>query len=206
VTVNSFVARIVHLVASGNVHPFDFYGELASAAGALSSFKPQAEAWDLAPYIHDDVAPSYRNTIERIVEYLEQYVCPRNYVEVRCSWSGSESSRFEAPLTSEHFRDGGRYCLYFAGDRSPEAVRDEVKRVVRIGSSERMTDLIKLALRGIPVRYLDTPPQGLPLRPAAMFHIDAAGPEWERLKEDKRLAIHLPGLGDLAVSLFIYRA
>lgn len=206
VAVNSFVSRIVHLVASGNVHPFDFYTELASAAGALSSFKPQEEAWDLAPYIHENLYPSFRNTVGKIVEYLEQYVAPRNYIEVRLNWVAADNC-YQAALTGDHFREGSRYCLYFAGEQQPDVVREEVNRVkVRVGSSERIKELNLLHLRGVLIRPLDAPLQGLPLRPAAMFHVDAAGAEWEKVKEAKKLSVYLPGLSDLTVSLFVVKS
>jgi type VI secretion system protein ImpJ len=203
VTVNSYVALVNHLLGSGNVHPFAFYSVMASLAGAMSSFSRDAEAWDVPPYLHESPGPTFRETAEKIDQYLD-LAFPRKYTEVRLSWNPA-SSCYEAGLSDDHFSEGFRYCLSFAADRPPEAIRTQVHGTAKVGAPEKIPTLRNLALRGVAIRPLDVAPSEIPRRAAAYFQVEPIGPEWDKVREVKRLAVYLPALTDLAVSLFVIR-
>jgi type VI secretion system protein ImpJ len=203
VTVNSYAAVVTHLTASGNVHPFRFYEVMASLAGALSSFSSSAEAWDIPPYLHENPGPAFRETARKIDAYLD-FIVPVRYTEIRLSWVPG-SSCYEAAVGNEHFNDMYRYCLVFAGDRPPEAVKAQVKDVMKVGSPDRIPQFRNLNLRGLMTRALDTSPAEIPRRAAAYFQLETVGPEWERVREARRVGVYLPGVTDLTVSLFVIR-
>ncbi len=203
VTVNAFVALVNHLLGSGNAHPFEFYGVMTSLAGAMSSFSRDAEAWNVSPYLHESPGPAFRETAEKIDHYLD-LAFPRKYIEVRLSWNPS-SNCYEAALSDEHFSEGHRFCLAFSGDRPPEGIRTQVQGTAKVGAPEKIPTLRNLALRGVAIRPLDVAPSEIPRRAAAYFHMDPIGPEWDKVRESKRLAVYLPTLTDLAVSLFVIR-
>lgn len=204
VTVNSYVALVNHLMASGNVHPFAFYSMMAALTGALSSFAVDAEAWDIAPYLHENPGPAFRGTAKKIEDYLD-LAFPRKFIEVRLNWNQAESA-YEAALSDEHFNESFRYCVAFAGDRPAEAIRTQVHGTAKLGAPDRIATLRNLALRGVAIKPLDAPPPEIPRRPAAYFHVDPIGPEWEKIREAKRLSVFLPGAADLSVSLFVIRS
>ena len=203
VTVNSYVALVNHLLGSGNLHPYAFYGVLAGLSGALSSFSAEGEAWDVPPYLHDDPGPAFRETAKKIEDYLD-LAFPRKYVEVRLAWNPATSC-YEAAASDEHFSESYRYCLVCAGERPPEAIRTQVHGTAKVGAPERIPTLRNLALRGVAIRPLDVAPPEIPRRAAAYFHLDPIGPEWDKVREVKRLAVYLPSLTDLALSLFVIR-
>lgn len=203
-TINAYVGWIAHLAGTGNVHPFHFYATLASAAGAVSAFASEIEATDLPPYLHDDPGPAFRELVRRIEKCLEQ-AFPTRFVEIRLPWVAGTGS-YEAALSDEHLGEAQRYCLAFGGEQPADALRRQVEGTAKIGTPERIPTLRNLALRGIAIRALDSPPAEIPRRPAAFFHLEPAGPEWEKVREVRRLAVYLPGLSDLTVSLFVIRS
>lgn len=203
-TVNSHVGPIVQMVGSGNTHPFEFYKSMSGLVGALSSFSADAEAWDVQPYTHENPGPAFRDAAKKVEDYLD-LAFPRKFIEVRLSWVGGQEW-YEAGLTDEHFNEGYRYSLAFAAaQQPPEAVRTQVHAKAKVGAPERIPTLRNLALRGVAIKPMDGPPPEVPRRPAAYFHIDPVGPEWDKVREGKRISVYLPGQSDLSVSLFIIR-
>jgi type VI secretion system protein ImpJ len=205
VTVNTHAALVGQLVASGNVHPFGFYNVMTSIAGAMSSFSVDAEAWDVQPYMHENPAPAFKDTAKKIEDYLDM-AFPRKFIEVRLAWVGGQEW-YESGLSEEHFKEGYRYCLAFSSEKTPaEAVRTVVHGKAKVGAPERIPTLRNLALRGVAIKPLDGPPPEIPRRAAAYFHVDPLGPEWDKIKDAKRLSVYLPAQGDLTVSLFVIRS
>lgn len=204
--VNSYVALVNHLMATGNIHPFHFYGVLCQIAGALSCFAPGADAGDLMPYSHDAPGASYQKVADNIDEYLQYIGPPTKFAEVRLAWSGAEN-HYAGDFEKELFAEGSTYYLCFAGAEDVSKIRAEVDSGgTRIGAPSRIAVLERQFLRGVILEPLPGSPEDLPKREGAFYRVRSMGPEWDLVRESGKIAVHMPSMRDLTISVFVVKS
>jgi type VI secretion system protein ImpJ len=75
----------------------------------------------------------------------------------------------------------------------PEAVRSGFPAMVKIGSIEKIRDLVNLQLPGIALRALPVAPRQLPFHAGyTYFELDKAGDHWAQLQNSVGFAMHIP--------------
>jgi type VI secretion system protein ImpJ len=75
----------------------------------------------------------------------------------------------------------------------PEAVRSGFPAMVKIGSIEKIRDLVNLQLPGIALRALPVAPRQLPFHAGyTYFELDKAGDHWAQLLNSVGFAMHIP--------------
>jgi type VI secretion system protein ImpJ len=80
---------------------------------------------------------------------------------------------------------------------SAETKADEIARkapqLMKISSADRIDRLMKRALPGLPIQYLQNPPSALPVRlDYQYFELDLRGEDWDAIKVARNLAVYVP--------------
>jgi len=87
-----------------------------------------------------------------------------------------------------------RFVLAVNAQLPGEALRTRFPAQVKIGSVERIRDLVNLALPGIPLNSLPVAPRQIPFhRGFNYFELEQGGEMWKQLERSGGLALHVAG-------------
>lgn len=195
--VNRYEPLIAHLNELDGLHPEELYRELVMMAGELATLTSQTRRTREFPaYQHHDL----RATFEPVMAAL------------RDSFS-SVQRETATPLPLKERRFGIRVsqvpdktllktAVFVLAVRADTPAEDLLKRfpaTVKIGSVEKIRDLVNAALPGIALRPLAVAPRQIPYHAGfAYFELERGSPYWNDLETSGGFAIHIgaefPGL------------
>lgn len=184
---------LTHLSANATrFHPIRFYEDCIQLAGELATFTTDKKrATDFPPYRHDDLKASFAAVFDdlrtSLSAVLEQAAVAIELVERR------HGVRVGTIHDRTLLRDSG-FVLAVRADMSAEDIRRKLPAQIKVGPVERISELVNVALPGIPVRSLPVLPRQLPYRSGTIyFEIDTKSPLWKQLETSGAIALHLAG-------------
>ncbi len=184
---------LAHLGANATrIHPIRFYEECLQLAGELATFTTEKKrATDFPPYRHDDLKASFGAVFDdlraSLSAVLEQAAVAIDLVERR------HGVRVGTIHDRGLLRDAG-FVLAVRADMPAEDIRRRLPAQIKVGPVERISELVNVALPGIPVRSLPVLPRQLPYRSGTIyFEIDTKAPLWKQLETSGAIALHLAG-------------
>ncbi|MGV1871695.1 type VI secretion system baseplate subunit TssK [Agrobacterium rosae] len=184
---------LAHLSANATrFHPIRFYEDCIQLAGELATFTTDKKrATDFPPYRHDDLKESFAAVFDdlrtSLSAVLEQAAVAIELVERR------HGVRVGTIHDRTLLRDSG-FVLAVRADMSAEDIRRKLPAQIKVGPVERISELVNVALPGIPVRSLPVLPRQLPYRSGTIyFEIDTKSPLWKQLETSGAIALHLAG-------------
>lgn len=189
---NRSQALVAHLAATGGLHPEALYRELVQLSGELATF---AQADRLAPryppYRHDALAASFAPLMLDLRRALAAVLDP-NTVAIPL-----EERQFGirvAVLPDQDLLRTATFVLAVQAQVPPEAIRSGFPPQVKLGSVEKIRDLVNLQLPGIGLRPLPVAPRQLPfLAGYTYFELDRASEYWQQLINSAGFAMHVAG-------------
>ncbi|WHA43709.1 type VI secretion system baseplate subunit TssK [Agrobacterium larrymoorei] len=184
---------LAHLSANATrMHPIRFYEDCIQLAGELATFTTEKKrATDFPPYRHDDLKASFAAVFDdlrtSLSAVLEQAAVAIELVERR------HGVRVGTIHDRSLLRDAG-FVLAVRADMPAEDIRRRLPAQIKVGPVERISELVNVALPGIPVRSLPVLPRQLPYRSGTIyFEIDTKAPLWKQLETSGAIALHLAG-------------
>lgn len=142
-------------------------------------------ATDFPPYRHDDLKATFGAVFDdlrtSLSAVLEQAAVAIELVERR------HGVRVGTIHDRTLLRDAG-FVLAVRADMAAEDIRRRLPAQIKVGPVERISELVNVALPGIPVRSLPVLPRQLPYRSGTVyFEIDTQSPLWKQLDTSGRL-------------------
>lgn len=188
---NRSLPLFTHLATLTGVHPERLYAEVARLAGELATFaRPDKLAAGFPPYRHDRLADSFQPLIDAVRAALSQ-VLDAHAVPLRL-----EERQFGirvAVVPDPELLRGATFVLAVQAQVPPEAVRTGFPAMVKIGSVEKIRDLVNLQLPGIALRPLPVAPRQLPFHAGhTYFELDRDSEYWQPLLTSAGFALHVP--------------
>jgi type VI secretion system protein ImpJ len=185
-------ALVAHLAATGSLHPEDLYRELAQLGGELATF---VQADRLAPrypvYRHDALAESFAPLMLDLRRALSA-VLDAHTVAIPL-----EERQFGirvAVVPDQDLLRTATFVLAVQAQMPPEAIRSTFPPQVKLGSVEKIRDLVNLQLPGIGLRPLPVAPRQLPfLAGYTYFELDRGSEYWQQLLNSAGFAMHVAG-------------
>ena len=190
--VNRLQPLVNHLAAENQLHPEDFYRVCAMAAGEIATFThPSKRSPDLPPYKHDDLRASFDPVIGAIREalsaVLEQTATPISLKKKKYGIS-------VAQVADRGLIKDANFVLAVNADLPAEALRSQFPAQIKIGSVEKIRELVNLQLPGIQITALPVAPRQIPFHSGfAYFQLDKNNEFWGQLIESGGIAIHVAG-------------
>ncbi|HLV65223.1 MAG TPA: type VI secretion system baseplate subunit TssK [Polyangiaceae bacterium] len=192
-TLNGAIPVLNHLLDTPRVHPEEAYVVLASLAGMLSSFAPDADPSELPKFNYLELGECFEALFATVLRLLP---------------GGIEQTYVEIPL--EHRPDGmfiGRIAdpklvnheLFVAVKSGlPEAiVRERVPAVLKMAGWNQIYDIVKQARHGVRVGIEWSPSGALPMKPGiCFFRVRREGTYWDEIAKSATVALYLPVDGD----------
>lgn len=189
--INRAIPLFTHLASMTGLHPERLYAELAQLAGELATFsRPDKRAAGYPVYRHDRLMESFAPLIEDVRAALSMVV------DARAVALNLEERQFGirvAVVPDQELLRSATFVLAVNAHMPPEAVRSGFPAMVKIGSIEKIRDLVNLQLPGIALRALPVAPRQLPFHAGyTYFELDKQGEHWAQLQNSVGFAMHIP--------------
>lgn len=190
--VNRYLAVTWHAQQAVQVHPEQLFLDWLKLACDLATHTSPTRRPVLWPvYDHDDLAGSIRPLMEELRRSLSA-VLEQNAIAIDLEERGHgvRVGRMPDPVL---VRDAG-FVLAVHADLPADAVQSRFPTQVKIGSVERIRDLVQLQLPGVGVRPLPVVPRQIPYHAGYhYFELDKSGDMWRQLEKSGGVAMHLAG-------------
>lgn len=190
--VNRLQPLVTHVVAEGHVHPEFLYRCCLQAAGELATFTHASKrAGEFPPYKHDDLRATFEPVIAAIREslsaVLESTATPIPLKQKKYGIS-------VATVGDRNLFQEGSFVLAVNADIPAETLRAQFPNHIKIGSVEKIRELVNLSLPGVQVVPLPVAPRQIPYHSGfAYFQLDRANELWAQISESGGIAIHVAG-------------
>ena len=186
--------------------PKDFYFGAVSLAGDLATFSERRRPADLPAYLHDDPARCFKPLMDSLRQSLsmvmEQTAIP---IELQDRKYGIRV----AIIADVALQRSAQFVLAVTAQLPGDALRARFPTQVKIGTVERIRDLVNLQLPGVALRPLPVAPRQIPYHAGYnYFELETRGNEmWRQLENSGGLAIHIAGdFPGLELQLWAVRA
>ena len=191
-TINRFEPILAHVAASGAIHPEDLYQLCASAAGELTTFTTASKRPPAFPaYQHERLRESFEPVIASLRESLSK-VLTQTAISIPL-----EPRRFGisvAIVPDRSLFSRAVFILAARADVPAEELRRRFPSQLRIGPAERISDLVRSGMRGVPVHAVPVAPRQIPYHAGfAYFELDQTDELWDQLQNSGGVAMHVAG-------------
>ncbi|MES2259273.1 MAG: type VI secretion system baseplate subunit TssK [Pseudomonadota bacterium] len=181
-----------HLATMTGLHPEDYYREAVQLAGELATFSPNNKrAIQYPVYRHDQLRETFMPVIDDLRQSLSM-VLDTHAVPIPL-----EERQFGirvAVMRDAELVKSATFVLVVNAHMPPETVRNSFPRQVKIGSVEKIRDLVNLQLPGIALRPLPVAPRQLPFHAGfTYFELDRGSEYWHQLATSAGFAMHVAG-------------
>lgn len=174
------------------LHPRDFYFGAVALAGDLSTFRDRRRPAELPAYQHDDPARCFRPLMDDLRQslsmVLEQTAIP---IELQDRKYGIRV----AIIPDVELQRSAQFVLAVAAQLPGDALRARFPTQVKIGTVERIRDLVNLQLPGVTLRPLPVAPRQIPYHAGYnYFELETRNSDmWKQLESSGGLAMHIAG-------------
>jgi type VI secretion system protein ImpJ len=190
--INRYEPMLAHFAETGVVHPEQLYQFCVLAAGELSTFTRTSKRTPAFPgYRHDHLKESFEPVIASLRESMSK-VMTQNAIAIPL-----EPRRFGISLAIVPDRSlfsTAVFVLAARADGPAENVRQRFPTQVKVAPAEKIGDLVRQGLPGVPVIPIPVAPRQIPYHAGyAYFELDQSHELWDQLKNSGGVAIYVPG-------------
>ena len=232
--VNRYEAAVTHLLQISHLDPERAFALLVELAGELGSFLPESRPHPPPAYDHLDPGPGWKALRSRIDDSLGT-ISERQGVQLPLRRQPNGS--LVAMVEDRSLLDSARFILIVrmedtlalttlpsalgapqGTDSRPAAAAPEpgssapdrghqLETRIKIGSVDRLREIVSLQLPGVPCSVVRIVPRGLPYHAdAAYLEVDTSAPRWKDVRESGGLALYLLGGGSNTIQLWAVRS
>ncbi len=190
---NRYEPLLEHWLRVGDTSPEHLYTALRTLTGELSTFvRPSTRRPQEHPaYQHINPYLSFKDLFADVQSLL-------NDVLVRSAQNIPLASRANgvrvASVDPSELQGFSNLVFAVAAQTPPDLLASQFPAQCKVGPSDRLAELIRSHLPGIPLQALPVPPRQIPFNAGFVyFQIDPRGPLWEHMVRHGGLAMHVAG-------------
>lgn len=190
--VNRSEPMFAHLASMTGLHPEELYRAMAQLAGEMATFsKSNKRAIQYPLYRHDRLRESFAPVMDDLRKSLS-IVMDAHAIPIPL-----EERQFGirvAVMPDAELVKSAAFVLAVNAQMPAEAVRTGFPPKVKIGTVEKIRDLVNLQLPGIGLRPLPVAPRQLPYHAGfTYFELDRGSDLWKTLPTSAGFAMHVAG-------------
>jgi len=190
--INRYEPLLAHFADSGDLHPETLFHVCVTAAGELATFTATSKRPPkAAAYRHERLRESFDPVILALRESLSK-VLTQTAVSIPI-----EPKKFGisvAIVNDRSLYSTAVFILAARADMPAEEVRRRFPQQLKIGPVEKITDLVRLQLPGVPVHAVPVAPRQIPYHAGyAYFELDQTDTLWDQLQSSGGVAMHVAG-------------
>lgn len=190
--VNRYSRLLNHLIDLPRLHPERLYSLCIEMAGEFSSFtKDRRLVRDFPAYNHDALDLTFRPVMEQL-RLAFSMVLEQNAIQIELH--DRKYGVRVAVINDKQLIQSASFVLAVHAQLPAEAVRVRFPTQVKIGTIEKIRDLVNLQLQGVPLRALPVAPRQIPFHAGFnYFELDKENDLWRSLTISGGLAMHISG-------------
>jgi type VI secretion system protein ImpJ len=204
--INRYEPLVSHYADAGGLHPEQLFRLCVSAAGELSTFTATSKRPPKIPaYRHDRLRESFEPVIAALQEILSKVLIQS---AISIPIKPGKFGISVALVGDRSLYSTAVFILAARADLPSEELRRRFPAQLKIGPAERIGDLVRLGLPGVPVHAVPVAPRQIPFHAGfAYFELDQTADLWEQLKTSGGIAIHVAGeFPELALEFWAIRS
>lgn len=189
--VNRYEPLFAHLAALGGLHPEELYRVLLGVAGELATFTSASKrAAEFPVYRHDDLKATFEPVMAALRESLGTVI---EQTAVQIPLREPRYGIYAAPLADRSLLGTASFVLAVRADMPTEDLRRRFPAQTKIGSVEKIRDLVNAQLPGVVIRPAPVAPRQIPYHADfTYFELDRASEYWPS-QQSGGFAIHVSG-------------
>lgn len=189
---NRWLPVLEHLQFLPMVHPERLYETLISMAGELATLiRPERKSSPLPRYDHENPQTCFEPVFDLLQSMLSA-VFERSAVQLPLDEAGPGA--YVSRITDHGLYKTGYFYLAVSAASPVEEIRALFPSVAKIGSVQKMRQIVDSALPGVPLRHTPTPPPQLRVLPGFVyFELDRGVPDWRDFEQASALGLHVAG-------------
>ena len=190
--INQYEPVVAHYAALSGLHPEAVYRTLIGIAGHLSTYtSSNKRVPEFGAYDHDDLkktfAPVERALRECLGMVLEQTAIPIPLKEPKYGIRA-------ALIPDRGLLASATFVLVVRADLAGDKIRQRFPANSKVGSVEKIRELVMSQLPGIPLRALPVAPRQIPYDAGSVyFELDSKSEYWPDMSSSGGFAIHVGG-------------
>lgn len=181
-----------HLGRLRHVHPEQIYIAFSQACGELVTFTDESRLPQEYPaYQHDDLRQSFQMLEETLRRSLSTVLQPR---AVSIPIIRQKFGLLSAPVQDRRLMAGADFILAVRARMPVEKLRQQFLQQAKLASIEKINELVRLQLPGIPLISLPVAPRHLPFHAGfTYFELDRSHSSWKMMQETAGFGFHIAG-------------
>jgi type VI secretion system protein ImpJ len=190
--VNRYEPLMAHLSVLQNLHPETFFGTAVTIAGELATFTaPDKRAPTFPVYRHEDLQGTFAPVMGELRQSLSMVLESR---AVSIPLQEHRYGMHVATIADRSLIGQATFVLAIHADVPTEDLRKRFPPLVKIGSVEKIRELVNRQLPGIALRPMAVAPRQLPFHAGFVyFELDRNSEHWQVLKDSGGFALHVGG-------------
>lgn len=190
--INRVQPLFAHYANMSGLHPEELYRAMLQLAGEMATFsKGEKRPRAYPPYLHHQLRDTFLPVLDDLRASLS-IVMDAHAVPIQL-----EERQFGlrvAVVPDASLFKNAVFVLAVNADVPAEAIRSGFPPKVKIGSIEKIRDLVNLQLPGIGLRPLPVAPRQLPFYAGfTYFELDRGSEYWQQLASSAGFAMHVAG-------------
>ncbi len=197
---NSAEPVLKELQENPNRHPELLYRELVRLAGGLLTFSLNHQVDDIPRYQHHLPESVFPPLFTLLNDLLEASL-PSRVISIELT---KEGPFWRGELNDGRLREEADFYLSVRSSLPAHLLISQFPLLCKAGSSDDVTNVVNVALNGVPLRALSHVPAAIPLRlENQYFALELNNPAAQAMLSSARCAFYVPGtLGDIQLELF----
>ena len=191
-TINRYLAYLHHEnEGARQTHPEQLFVNLSKLCADLMTFLPSRKVGDIPIYKHNDLASCFGKLFFNLRKSLSIVLEQR---AIRIPLDLRDEATRVAQTPDQSLLDKASFVLAIKADMPNEALRQKIPSVVKIGTVEKVKELVAYHLPGIKVHALSVAPRELPYHSGYVyFELDKKHELWDMFDTSSGMAFHLAG-------------
>jgi len=203
--INRYEPVLAHLVDIGLSHPEALYQFCVAAAGEFSTFTTTAKRPPRFPgYRHDHLKESFEPVVVALREAMSKVM---TQIAISIPLEKRKFGVSVAIVPDKSLFSSAVFVLAARADGPAEHVRQRFPAQVKVAPAEKIGDLVRQGLPGVPVVAIPVAPRQIPFHAGyAYFELDQSHELWDQLKDSGGVAVYVSGeFPGLAMELWAIR-
>jgi type VI secretion system protein ImpJ len=190
--INRYQPVLAHFVETGVVHPESFFRFCVAAAGELTTFTTTSKRPPKFPdYRHTHLRETFEPVIISLRESMSKVM---TQIAIPIPLEPRRFGIHVAIVPDRTLFSSAVFILAARADGPAEYVRQRFPTQVKIAPAEKISDLVRQGLPGVPVVPVPVTPRQIPYHAGyAYFELDQTHELWDQLKTSGGVAIYVPG-------------
>lgn len=195
---NRITPQLAHLSAhAGHIHPETAWRDLSAFAGELATFTtPDRLPASTPEYNHMNPASCFDPLVDELRRGLSAVL---DQSAIMIPLEERRHGVRVGMMSDAELKTGVGLVLAVFADMPGEQLRRQLPNQIKIGSVERIAELVNVALPGLGIRPMPVAPRQLPFRSGMVYYeLDTTGDIWRDILASGTIAMHLsaefPGL------------